>query len=238
MHVCSVAHLCLTLWPPGSSVRGILQARILEWVAIAFSGDLPTPGMRHYVPALARSFFTTVPPGRALLIVIFINFLQNGSNRWFSLIFAVILWGRYFYYPKPGRILGCHCFLSDAFQILIIFPPFMLITLLKTHPWTTSLYSIAWLLPAVMPHPTFLHILSSHFSKLLTLHLLEHPLPMILSASFIIDSCSAHSCFFFFFFLSFFIVVDFVIHWNETAMGLHVFPILIPPPTSLSTRSL
>ena len=32
-------------------------------------------------------------------------------------------------------------------------------------------------------------------------------------------------------------VVNFVIHWNETAMGLHVFPIPIPPPTSLSTRS-
>ena len=27
--------------PPGSSVRGILQARILEWVATSFSGDLP-----------------------------------------------------------------------------------------------------------------------------------------------------------------------------------------------------
>ena len=24
--------------PPGSSVRGIFQARVLEWVAIAFSG--------------------------------------------------------------------------------------------------------------------------------------------------------------------------------------------------------
>ena len=42
-----------------------------------------------------------------------------------------------------------------------------------------------------------------------------------------------HSAFFFFY-----IVVDFVIHWNESAMGLHVFPIPIPPPTSLSTRSL
>ena len=39
-------------------------------------------------------------------------------------------------------------------------------------------------------------------------------------------------------FFIFYIVVDFVIHWNETAMGLHVFPIPIPPPTSLSTRSL
>ena len=40
------------------------------------------------------------------------------------------------------------------------------------------------------------------------------------------------------FLFCFFFVVDFVIHWNETAMGLHVFPIPIPPPTSLSTRSL
>ena len=39
--------LCSTLWdptdgsPPGSSVPGILQARILEWVAIAFSWHWP-----------------------------------------------------------------------------------------------------------------------------------------------------------------------------------------------------
>ena len=30
--------------PPGSSVHGILQARILEWVAILPPGDLPTQG--------------------------------------------------------------------------------------------------------------------------------------------------------------------------------------------------
>ena len=44
-----------------------------------------------------------------------------------------------------------------------------------------------------------------------------------------------NKAYFFFFFL---FVVDFVIHWNETAKGLHVFPIPIPPPTSLSTQSL
>ena len=43
MHVCLVAQLCPTLQshglysPPGFSVHGILQARILEWVAIPFS---------------------------------------------------------------------------------------------------------------------------------------------------------------------------------------------------------
>ena len=40
------------------------------------------------------------------------------------------------------------------------------------------------------------------------------------------------------FFFLFFIVVCFVMHWNESAMDLHVFPIPIPPPTSVSTRSL
>ena len=43
---------------------------------------------------------------------------------------------------------------------------------------------------------------------------------------------------FFKFYLFILFLVNFVIHWNETAMGLHVFPIPIPPPTSLSTRSL
>ena len=42
-------HLCLTLChpmdcsPPGSSVHGILQARILEWVAISFSRGSSQP---------------------------------------------------------------------------------------------------------------------------------------------------------------------------------------------------
>ena len=42
-HMCMHAQLCLTLCdpkncsPPGSSVHGTVQARILEWVAISFS---------------------------------------------------------------------------------------------------------------------------------------------------------------------------------------------------------
>ena len=34
---------------------------------------------------------------------------------------------------------------------------------------------------------------------------------------------SSHTFFFFSFFLIYLFVVNFVIHWNETAMGLHVF---------------
>ena len=39
--------------PPGSSVRGILQARVLEWVAIPFSKSLPNP-----VSCIAGRLFT------------------------------------------------------------------------------------------------------------------------------------------------------------------------------------
>ena len=39
--------------PSGSSVHGISQARILEWVAISFLGDLPNSGIEPVSPALA-----------------------------------------------------------------------------------------------------------------------------------------------------------------------------------------
>ena len=48
---------CLTLYDcvdyslPGSSVHGILQARILAWVAIPPPGDLPNPGVKPTSPA-------------------------------------------------------------------------------------------------------------------------------------------------------------------------------------------
>ena len=39
--------------PLGSFVHGIFQARILEWVAISFSRDLPNPRIKPTSPALA-----------------------------------------------------------------------------------------------------------------------------------------------------------------------------------------
>ena len=53
-----VAQSCLTLSDPmdcsprGSSVHGIFQARVLEWGAIAFSGDIRDKGS---IPGLGRS---------------------------------------------------------------------------------------------------------------------------------------------------------------------------------------
>ena len=57
MHAKSL-QLCLTLCDPmdcspaGSSVHGILQERILEWVAMPSSKDLPDPGIEPKSPAV------------------------------------------------------------------------------------------------------------------------------------------------------------------------------------------
>ena len=48
-----VAQACLTLCDPMDCiVHGILQARILEWVAFPFSRDLPNPGIKPRSPTL------------------------------------------------------------------------------------------------------------------------------------------------------------------------------------------
>ena len=55
-----VVQLCLTFCdpmdcsPPGSSVYGILQAKIVEWAAMPFSRDLPNPGIKPYISLIGR----------------------------------------------------------------------------------------------------------------------------------------------------------------------------------------
>ena len=54
--------------PPGSSVHGILQARILEWVAISSSRGSSRPRAQTWVSVLAGGFFTAEPPGKPYLL--------------------------------------------------------------------------------------------------------------------------------------------------------------------------
>ena len=51
--------------PLGSSVHGIFQARLLDWVAISSPGDLPNPGIEPRSPALQADALTSEPPGTA-----------------------------------------------------------------------------------------------------------------------------------------------------------------------------
>ena len=52
--------------PPGSSVHGILQARILEWIAIPFSRESSWLRDGNQVCHIAGRFFTTLVPREAL----------------------------------------------------------------------------------------------------------------------------------------------------------------------------
>ena len=74
--------MCLILWdsvdcsPPGSSVPGISQARILEWIAISWSRGSSRARDQICVFCLAGRFFITEPPGKPhnlnILAVLFI----------------------------------------------------------------------------------------------------------------------------------------------------------------------
>ena len=82
VHMCIHAHakslqLCLTLCnpmdcnPPGSSVRGILQARIPEWAAVPSYRESSNPGTESaslMSPALAGRFFTTSTTWEAIYV--------------------------------------------------------------------------------------------------------------------------------------------------------------------------
>ena len=68
-----VAQWCLTLWdpvdcsPPGSSVHGILQANILEWLPHPSPEDLPNPGIKSgslCLLHLQADFLPLVPLGK------------------------------------------------------------------------------------------------------------------------------------------------------------------------------
>ena len=68
-----VAQLCPTLCniidcsPPGSSVHGILQARVLEWVVISFSrGIFPTQGLDLGLPQCSQILYHLSHQGNPL----------------------------------------------------------------------------------------------------------------------------------------------------------------------------
>ena len=62
VHACMLSCFSMDCSPPRSSVHGILQARILEWVVISSSMGSPDQWIKPMLlmfPALAGGFFTT-----------------------------------------------------------------------------------------------------------------------------------------------------------------------------------
>ena len=106
-----VAQSCPTLCdpvvctPPGSSVHGILLARILEWVASPFSRGSSGPRNRTQVSHIAGRFFTiwvTRELDKLFNEITFINHLNDLINhRWSKSIFINVL--GYVFFPLCYR---------------------------------------------------------------------------------------------------------------------------------------
>ena len=112
--LCLITQLCPTLCdpmdcsPPGSSVHGILQERILEWVAMPSSRGSSHPRS----PALQADSLPSEPPGEPKntgvdsLSFLQGNFLTQGSNQGL-LHYREILY-QLSYQGSPGKpILPC-----------------------------------------------------------------------------------------------------------------------------------
>ena len=128
--------------PPGSSVCGIFQARILEWVAISFSRGSFLFRDQILVSCLPGRFFITKPPGKPILLYIcvyihicvymcvctFIRCLEN--YNWFlrickktAIIFQEI--------PFIGQLLLQNCCMSINYKAAMIYKEHVFFILLR-----------------------------------------------------------------------------------------------------------
>ena len=95
-----VAQLCPTLChpmdcsPPGFSICGIFQARILEWVAISFSRDLPDPGIEPRSPTLQADALPSEPMGKPMAVLLFTTQRRNTHIQSRPSLSLWILWSK------------------------------------------------------------------------------------------------------------------------------------------------
>ena len=111
MYECMLSHLsCVPLWdptnwsPPGSSVHGILQARIMEFPCPP-PGDLPNPGTEPTLltsPALVGWIFTTSTTWEALAQFqppLLKQVCKPLWLQWASMSeLHILLWSKYIYF--------------------------------------------------------------------------------------------------------------------------------------------
>ena len=137
---------CLTLWdpmylsPPGSSVHGILQARILEWVAMPSSRGSSWPRDRtgvSCISCIAGRLFTTQPLGRSKYIDCKNN-VRHGvlEDNWCLWIWnaTTIHWLEWGNYQVINAVLAGSYFVKHV----MITSPENTQVLFETHKWTLA----------------------------------------------------------------------------------------------------
>ena len=103
-----VPQSCLTLCdpmdcsPPGSSVHGILQVRILEWVAMPFSRGSSLPGIESRSPELQADSLPFGPPGKPVWHIADTYQTHCPSQLWYLALLTCT-----FIVSNPVPELGC-----------------------------------------------------------------------------------------------------------------------------------
>ena len=101
--------------PPGSSVHGILQAKMLEWSGLPCPppGHLPDPGMEPAPPAWVGGFFSTEPPGKPVCESMLTGLVVSDSLQVYGLYPVRLLCP----WDSPGKNTGvdCHALLQRIF---------------------------------------------------------------------------------------------------------------------------
>ena len=104
--------------PPGFSVPGIFQARILEWVAIPFSRGPSCPRDQTQVSCIAGGFFTVRAPREALfspqLLLIWAYQVACGTMP-LSFLGTLAVQSK-LSYPRPGLLKDTALASSGAWQ--------------------------------------------------------------------------------------------------------------------------
>ena len=70
--------------PPGFSVHGVLQARLLEWVAISFSRGSSQPRDWTWVPCMQVDSLPSKPPGKPKCLTR-VSYFPYSFIFWFSI---------------------------------------------------------------------------------------------------------------------------------------------------------
>ena len=103
-HLCSTLHDLMDYGPPGSSIHGILQSRILEWVAIFFSrGIFPTEGSNPGLLRYQQILYCLSHQGSP-------NFMADrrgkGGKQWFPWAPKITVDGKCNHEIKRNLLLG------------------------------------------------------------------------------------------------------------------------------------
>ena len=133
---------CLSLQPPGLrslpdySVHGILQARILEQVAISYSRNLSSPGIKPVSPAMGGRIFTTSRLGST-------PFLLDASILTAWRVYIIIwIWG--FSWSMGRSVLIC--LMTITYRSQLIAAPFQ-----KSIYWPGPLFLLSGCFPLICP---------------------------------------------------------------------------------------